>query len=167
MSAREGCRCVVNARGQALVVTALAILALVGMFLLVLNGGLLYLSRAAFDAALANAATAALRTNQAGLAQVDPAQAVAAARHVLTVELHNVTSLQEPPGYVADTSYVEVFTPPDALSCVTVDGACYSGPVVRVTATGTLCPPAAPCRPVTVSQLAAVKSHKVIPGQVS
>lgn len=149
--------------GQSLVVVALGLVVLVGMFLVVINGGLLYLSRAAFESAVADAATVALRPAQAGTASVSTMQATTAARQVLAIELQNVIALRESPESVAAYAQVEIFTPGDATSCVAVGSECYYGPVVRVTGTGTLCLLVGGCFPITIQRHSALETTLVPP----
>jgi hypothetical protein len=151
-------------RGQAIVLVALAIAALVGMFLLVVNGGMFLLSRLALERTVDDAAVAGLRTGTAGGPVINAGQAETEARQVLTLELANVKGLQEDPTVLANAATVNVSDLPAPGSCVAAGGECHPGSLVEVQLTATLCPPVWPtCFAVPVSRQAVLAATSQLP----
>jgi hypothetical protein len=160
-------------RGQSLIIAAVAIGAIAGMFVLTINVGLLMLDRATLNTAAQNAGLAAVRLGSAGDVAIDPDWAEARVAEVLTAELQNLRSAAQSPDEIIARAQVEVINP-DGTGHACVDGACYQGPVVRVTLTDAqICPPVAGCVAVSTVRTVARETTVVspasatpVPGQV-
>lgn len=133
--------------GQVSVMMAVGMVAVVAMLLFVLNASVTLLSYRALSRAAQDAATAALRSIEAGEQDLDEDRARAAAEDVLTVELGNVRFMQESPADVTAGLDMTVHNPTD--ESVEVRGHWYYGPVVEVEIDAHLCPPFWACIGVT------------------
>jgi len=133
-------------KGQVVVMMSVGMVAVVAVLLLVLNAAVTLLSYRALTRTAEHAATAALRSFEAGLQQVDQAKAQEEAEKVLAIELGNVRFMKETPAQVASTLDLTVHNP--SGDTVVVNGQTYHGPVVEVSLDAHLCPPVWSCIPV-------------------
>lgn len=134
--------------------------ALVMMFVLVVNVGLLIRSRMAFDRAVEHAALAALSSSVPGETVLDVGAAKERARNTLRVELGNVEGLREAPASVATDASV-VITNPDGLGCAWSGATCYQGALVQARASATICGPLLPCIAVSGTSMASLSADVV------
>jgi Flp pilus assembly protein TadG len=137
---------VAEEKGQVLVMASIGMLALVAMLLFVINAGALLLSYRTLTRTAEHAATAAVRSLEAGDQQMDEAKAREEAEKVLDIELGGVRFMQEPPSDVAAT--LDLIVHNTTNDTVVVNGQTYHGPVVEVSLDAHLCPPVWPCIPV-------------------
>lgn len=131
-------------RGQTLIIAAMAMVALIGMLLLIINAGALLLDYMALQRAAEDAALAALQPSHVGQSQLNITKAQERARDVLTMELVNLKGLQDAKAEVADSATVSVMNP-QSDGCVWIDGTCYEASVVRIVVSGDVCPPVWQC----------------------
>jgi hypothetical protein len=129
--------------GQTIVLASVGMVAVVAMLLFVLNASVALLSYRALNRAAQDAATAALRSIEAGTQELDEAKARDAAEDVLGVEVASIRFLQEAAADVVATLDLTVHNPTN--DTVVVDGQTYHGPVVEVGIDAHICPPVWSC----------------------
>lgn len=153
--------------GQSLIIAAIAVGAIAGMFVLTVNVGLLMLDRLTLNAAAQNAGLAAVRLGSAGDVAVDPVWAQWRVEEVLTAELQNLRCAAQSPAEIIAQTQIEVFNP-DGTGQACVDGVCYQGPVVRVTLTDArICPPVAGCVAVSTVRTVARETTVLAPNSAT
>lgn len=135
-------------KGQVIVMAAIGMVAVVAMLLFVLDTGVFLMSYRKLTRTAEHAATAAMRSLEAGEQELNAARAQDEAEKVLDIELGNVRFMREAPADVASTLDLMVHNPTGDI--IVVNGETYHGPVVEISLNAHLCPPVWPCIPVEV-----------------